>query len=114
VDEPERAFEEIDGDRTPVDCFSCGEAFPFRECRLFLLDLGDGDEYVFFCEPCHDVHVMEPFREMADERGLTAEAWARVERAARSKDPARRAEATTALIRYKALKRGAPPSPESN
>jgi hypothetical protein len=114
VDELNDALEEIDGDRTPVDCLNSGECFPFRECRLFVLEIEGQNEHLFFCDACHEERVREPFRKMADERGLTAKAWAALEEAARSEDLAVRAEAVATLIRYKALERGGPPAPESN
>ena len=49
----------IEGLKTPVLSLHCDEQFPFRECRLFILDLDGEDEYIFVCETCHERRIRE-------------------------------------------------------
>lgn len=61
------------GTKTPVWCCYCDEQFPFRKCRLFILDDLDEDEHVFMCEPCYDREIAEPLRARLREQISEAE-----------------------------------------
>jgi hypothetical protein len=116
-EDPLDGLDELDGLRTLAWCVYCDGQFPFRECRLFVLEEEDGPEYVFVCETCHDREIMEPFRKRFREQISEADVLDLGERAhmkavrMAADDPEARREALTAWVRFQMQSRKGRPPP---
>jgi hypothetical protein len=115
----EDSFEELleawEGRKTPVPCYFCNEHFPFRECRLFILETDGDDDYVFMCEPCFEREKQEPFAnrlraELSEAELLELGRQAHVKAVRDASDPDARNEAVRAFIRWQLRGKEPPPS----
>jgi hypothetical protein len=108
-------LEAREGRKTPVPCCFCNGQFPFRECRLFILETDGDDDYVFTCEPCYEREIRKPLAkrvraEWSEAELLELGRQAHVKAVCDARDLDARTEAINGLIRWQLRSREPPPS----
>jgi hypothetical protein len=112
-EDPFELLEARQGRKTPVPCCFCNGQFPFRECRLFILDTDD--DYVFTCEPCFEREIGESLAkrlraEWSEVELLELGRQAHVKAVRDARDPDARKQSVKALIRWQLRGKEPPPS----